>query len=106
MAGLSCAAEPGAGGEDLAGNVRVLVEAEVDCVGVDGGGDTRRGRRAEGEGKGIGVGESGGERAHETVEREGEVWAGTGEVGAEEPVPWDGIADRWVVAGRRVGGEA
>nr|CAB3471858.1 unnamed protein product [Digitaria exilis] len=105
MAGIIRAAEPGVGGEDLAGDVRVGMEAEVERVGVDGGGDARGRRGAEHEREGVGVGKPGGQRAHEAVEREGEVPAGTREVVAEELVPWDGAVDRRVVADWLIGGE-
>jgi hypothetical protein len=105
VAGLSCAAEPGVGGEDLTGDVRVCVEAKVYRVGVDSGGDASGGRGAEGTGEGVRVGDRGGERTHKAVERDGEVRAGTGEVGAEELVPWDGAVGCWVAKDRLIGGE-
>ena len=77
---------------------------------VDGGGEAwAGGGGAKGEGEGVGVGERGGARAHEAVERAGEVLAGAAEVGAEEAVPWDGAGGRRGVAaslvGRRNSGE-
>ena len=81
------------------------VKAEVERVGVDGGGEARGPRGAECEREGVGVGERGGQRAHEAVEREGEVRAGSSEVVAEELVPWDGAVNRRVVADRLIGGE-
>jgi hypothetical protein len=61
--GVGGAAVSGVGGKELAGDIGVGVEAEVEGVRVNGGGGSPGGGRVEGEGEGVVVGEHGAEHA-------------------------------------------